>query len=354
MGIDKLLMRSILDMRKALHGCLFSTAKFIGIYRPFSEFDLQLEQVCDLLVSGVPTIGEIVSIEKYANSRKVCYVGNAVATPSGAVWSDGVLERRLSFRSPSVLDFVRSRNPVKRTLQSAILLHAQTPTTYGDWVAQCLMPLCGEKNNTNVVAVPSCLFRKSYFQRDIKKLGFKAFEIAESVLIKDAIILPQVRPVSSFDRDDVLLYRRAFGIEPPVPRRRSLVYLSRRGEKSEGVQRNYPSQEVSNLIRDLGGHVVEVRDCTFEDFLELASECETVVADHGSAMCNMLLWDTHNVIELFTMDWWNKYFACLAYASGVPNYAAVNIDGCEGDYCRQIENLVREPVPITTLDENID
>ena len=106
-----------------------------------------------------------------------------------------------------------------------------------------------------------------------------------------------------------------------------MIYLSREGESAALIERSYPHGIITSVMEELGVKIVFARDSSLEDYRQLALEAETVVADHGSALYNLLLWQTRNVIELYTNDWWNADFLFLAKALGVTNYALINTDG---------------------------
>ena len=122
------------------------------------------------------------------------------------------------------------------------------------------------------------------------------------------------------------------------------MYLSRQGEKSEFKnERAYPSETTAEIMAGLGAKVVLARETSHEQYAALAAEAETVVADHGAAISNLLFWDATTLIELYTEDWWTPYFIFLARAAGVENHALIRVDGLdrEGLRRRLVEHLPR-------------
>lgn len=88
-------------------------------------------------------------------------------------------------------------------------------------------------------------------------------------------------------------------------------------------------------MTDLGATIIRARDTSLDQYRALASEAETVVADHGAAMCNILFWNTKYIIECFTDDWWSNCFLMLASALGVQHHALVRVNNTTADNIRQ-------------------
>ena len=77
------------------------------------------------------------------------------------------------------------------------------------------------------------------------------------------------------------------------------------------------------VVEDLGGRVVRTEGLHQGDFVNLASDAETVVADHGAAMFNLLLWNTKNVVEIAAEDWWTSCFLALSKALGIESHTVL-------------------------------
>jgi capsular polysaccharide biosynthesis protein len=174
--------------------------------------------------------------------------------------------------------------------------------------------------------MPSQLMAKSYVRRDLGLLGIEVYPVERPVLIRKALVLPKMRHSHYFTRNEVVALRRALRVEPPLPRNGSILYLSREGERGEFIDREYPSAEISPLLEQSGVKIVRARETSLEQYRELASEAETVVADHGAAMCNLIFWNTKHVIELFNKSWWANCFLMLANAMEIQDYALVRVN----------------------------
>ncbi len=301
-------------------------AKATGRYRDVARSRQAKKVVDSLRIKTAPSGFTNITVEEYAVARGPKSVRNVIVTPNGLGIRNGCIDRSLSVHPPSFLEMAFAGRRCTAEVAQATLLQAQTPNTYGDWVAQCLMSLTRHHPIRYPLAVPRTLFAKSYVKRDLALLEIAHFEVKSNILVREAMVLPQSRPVSSFSCVDIEHYRNAFGISPPEPEPGSLIYLSRVGETAEAVGREYPNREIAEIVTALGGTVIEAQTASLEKYKECATKAETVIADHGSAMCNLLLWRTKSVIELYTTDWWNKYFVCLAYACGIPNYTLIGID----------------------------
>ena len=92
------------------------------------------------------------------------------------------------------------------------------------------------------------------------------------------------------------------------------------------THRSYPSDTIGVIMRELGATVVRTRETSLDRYRELAGEAETVVADHGGAMCNLLFWNTKYIVELYNDDWWTSCFLMLARGLGVRCYALVRVN----------------------------
>ncbi len=166
-------------------------------------------------------------------------------------------------------------------------------------------------------------------RHELRHLGIDHIAVARPLLIRNATVIHLPHPYLLWTQSDVVAYRRLFGIEPPAPRAGSLLYLSRDGVKSEQklADRQFPSAAIARIVEDLGGKVVVTEGMMREDFAVLAGEAESVIADHGAAMFNILQWNTRNIIELVTDNWWSKCFVFLGTSCGVANHALVRTDG---------------------------
>ena len=178
--------------------------------------------------------------------------------------------------------------------------------------------------------MPRYLMEKSYVRRDLRELGIEAYTVERPVLVRKAVVLPKKNCFYNVNADDVRAYRAAFRVDPVTPRPGSILYLSRLGVVNEmNQQRSYPSEMTAEIMSELGAKVVLAKDTSLEEYRCLAADAETFVAEHGSAMCNMMLWNPRSVIELVGDNWWNGNFLFIAKAMGVENYAVVRVEGLD-------------------------
>ena len=166
-------------------------------------------------------------------------------------------------------------------------------------------------------------------------LGIDAVAVEQPTLIHKATVLHKKMFFFNWTADEVTAYRQAFKIDPVQPRPGSILYISREGETNERSGRTYPSKLTAKIMREFGAKVVFARQTSYEDYCALAEEVETVVADHGAAMFNLLLWNTKNVVELFTDQYWWNCFPFLTDALKISNHALIKTDDIEPSELRR-------------------
>jgi capsular polysaccharide biosynthesis protein len=171
--------------------------------------------------------------------------------------------------------------------------------------------------------LPASLGRKSYVQRDLDRLGIPFVVADQPTYVARAHVLAKQIPSYYWGPAQVAAYRRTFGLTPSSPQPGSLLYLSREGVQSEAIGREYPSAQVAEIVRRLGGTVFDTRQASPQAFAELAPLAETVVADQGSALFGVLQWQTTRVLEITTDRWWHNANLFFARASGVEGYAVL-------------------------------
>jgi hypothetical protein len=224
----------------------------------------------------------------------------------------------------------RQRTP---SLNTAILLGMQHPNTYGDWFRQGLLLMCINKIDRPIL-LPSDIYNKSYVQRDAKRLGVSLRPIPTGgTFINNAKALYLGSGFNEWHSREAEAIRKAFQVAPPAPIPGSILYLSRLGETNPSCNRHYPSLIVEEFIQSLGGKVVRAKDTSFDDYLKLAPYVETVIADHGSAQCNLTWWRTRRVIELHTTHY-NDFFLSLGAALGINEYVILKANDLSADQLR--------------------
>jgi hypothetical protein len=260
---------------------------------------------------------------RYKISRpRVEAIEDIIYTPSGQAWSRGTLVQRFSARAPSVVEALsRIRRGGAEYLDDGCLIESEWPYTYGDWVGDHLRALTEVEELSCPIVLPGFLARKTYVKRDLGRLGLLLVSADKPIRIGRAHILRKTIPSYYWGPEQADAYRRRFGFAPVAPRPGSLLYLSREGVTSEAIDRKYPSAKIAQIVRGLGGTVFDTREASPDAFAQLAGEAETVIADQGSAVFGVLQWQTRNLIEISTEDWWHNASLFFASASRVRNYA---------------------------------
>jgi hypothetical protein len=251
--------------------------------------------------------------------------------PSGYAWVGGRLDVSLSAH-PVYSGRTMLRERLMRrglTLPRATLVHSQFPETYGDWVSEHIRCIALNPGFPEPLVLPAAVAARAYVRHELDQLGIAWVAADRPVLIREATVLHKPTPGTYWTAEDAEAYRRLYGIDPPPARPGSILYLSRRDVTSDqkAAQRDYRSDEIARIVEALGGRVVETGRLSRDDYAAFAEEAETVIADHGSAVFNILQWRTRNLIEIVTDNWWSRSLLFLGIACGVGNHAILRCDG---------------------------
>jgi Glycosyltransferase 61 len=262
------------------------------------------------------------------------HLENLLYTPTGMAWRQGTLDQRYSLRQPALKDLWSRPVPVK-TLPVGVIVQAETPYTYGDWVSEHLVCLSQALPLAAPLLLPANLCDRPYVLRDLERLEIDFVPVEQPVQLQQAIVLHKTRFSHYWTKAEAMACRQALRIQPVTPRPGSMIYLSRAGEVSAARQRSYPSELAAEILAELGAKIVIARDTSYEDYLALAPLAETVIADHGAAMNNLLLWNTQTIIELFSDAWWTSCFLFLGHALGVQNHVLLRGNDCSKQELQQ-------------------
>ncbi|WP_198133224.1 glycosyltransferase 61 family protein [Roseobacter sp. AzwK-3b] len=298
----------------------------------------------------VSFIGDVPSVAGLQNSQNalsyaqprpmVETLDKILYTPSGNAWHNGCLLRKASSRRPSIREILdRPKVNQAHIVEQAYIIESETPYTYGDWVGDHIRALVEAPLDIRHVVLPLDLAQKSYVQRDVGRLGFTLVPADKPLMILKAHVLRKQLPSYYWGKAQVNAYRDRFQVRLIEPQPGSLIYLSREGIKSEAVDRVYPSAQIAGIVRRLGGEVFDTRYASPEAFARIALRAETVIADQGSAIFGVLQWQTKNLIEITTENWWHNANLFFAHASGIENYAVLVSDRYQG---AALENRLME------------
>ncbi len=271
-------------------------------------------------------------------------------TPEGFAWHRGTLEERFSVREVRRLAPLLSRPRPGLRLPTGTIIQCESPNTYGDWVSEQIKCIAMAGEFPQPLVLPRFLGARPYVGGELTRLGI-AFVVADkAVHIEDACVLRKQTPRTFWYQDEVAAYRSLFGLEPEAPAPGSLLYLSRQGVRSEQVRaaRDYRSEVIAEAVRELGGTVAETAAMSFDDYAALSGVAETVIADHGAAMFNLMQWHSRNVVEIVTDTWWSPCFVFLSRACGARHTVLRSGIGSDADLKARIGEVVshlRRPNP---------
>ncbi len=252
---------------------------------------------------------------------------NVFYSPSGMAWVDGALHQAYSVRMPSLLEILRRPKAKAAVIDEAVIVECDYPYTYGDWVQTYLgTVLCAEPLGAPLL-LPAFLAKKDYVARDLKRANIDYIVADEWRCIRRAKILRKQTPLLYWTEREVDAYRAKLAPVRPEPEPGSITYLGRFDFVGEAATRQYPSEVVATIVTKLGGRVLRPEDLSSDKAATHARYTETVIADHGSAVANILHWRPKNVIELFLNDWWPNNNLFLAHHCGAQNIGAVRVDG---------------------------
>lgn len=272
-----------------------------------------------------------VCVQSYDQDRpaKATYE-KVVYSPHGYALHNGRIDYSLSARKKDYnRDFPKLLLRQSDThLGSATLIESHFPNTYGDWVFEQMRSLTKHLPLQAPLLLPRDIAARGYVKRELDQMGINFLVAATNVKIDRAHVLHKPQHLNFWDNGDVSAYRNALKIEDVPTRSGSVVYLSREGVTGAHayVTRTYKSAEVSEIVSELGGRTVLTEGMGMDDFRELASEAETVIADHGAAIFNILQWRPKRVIEIVTNNWWDSSPLFVSRAMGVQLHGLVVCD----------------------------
>lgn len=276
---------------------------------------------------------------QYSSRPEHSWPNYIVYNRHGIAWNAlGILESCSCSRpsSKSVAEFFMSRP--KDTFENAIIIESSSPNTYGDWISEHITAIarCPDLSYGPIL-LPRFLYDRKYVREDISILGLNVLPVDDLVMIRKPMVLHKKTINLHWAPEDVLAVRRLYGIDTVTPKKNSAIYLSRQDvlECRGPRNRSYPHEIISKSVESMGGQVIATGGMTFGDFSPLGHSADTVVADHGAAMFNLVQWNTRHVIELVSDSWWHDCFLFLSDACGVKKHTLLRVDGVEERVLRE-------------------
>ena len=252
-------------------------------------------------------------------------VENLVVTPAGAGWKDNVLYEKYSSSKPGLRALWPRPSP-KSTVPEAFFVQSEHLDTFGDWMAEYLAPLARIGDIAAPVLLPSSLAARPYVIRDAARLGVYFRAVKKPVLIENAKVVRQPKVIRYWTSPDAVALKDFLTTSRAEPDSGSVVYLSRRGERSQIAERTHPHMVLEKVVRERGGLVILTAEASLDDYLHASHSAETVIFDHGSAAYNMVYWRPKRAIEIVSDAWWMSSFLFFANAIGVKDYKIIRSD----------------------------
>ena len=336
-------------LRNVFGVCWRTSFAMLGRYRP-----MRADEMAYSVHDAVPFKGDIPQRSGGVHSQQrlsfreqrpaLEAVENLIVTPLGGGWKDGTLYERYSSCRPGLRMLAGPPKPITE-VDSGYFIQSEHTDTFGDWMSEYLSPLSHLESIDGPVYLPRAMADKPYVKRDAERLNINFVGVEGALLIRNAQVVRQRRCIRYWRHDDVTALRKLIAANPEAPAPGSLVYLSRHGEASEVANRTHPNLLIEALVRRRGGVVLRTSQASYEDYLNAASEAETVLFDHGSAGYNMVYWRSRRVIELVSDAWWMNSFLFFADALGIRDYSLICSDrGSPDDVASRIERALDAPI----------
>ncbi|MEO8315185.1 MAG: hypothetical protein ABI645_10355 [Pseudomonadota bacterium] len=316
-------------LKDALLACFARSGRFLPLGR--AELETVQTYAVNYLAAGTGDTALRKQEQRHLSFRepRPCTetVKDLVYTPHGMAWVAGRLVERYSVRNPSLKEVLSRPSPENcATLDRAVIVEADVPYTYGDWLLGYLGTALGKRNAGAPVLLPLFLATKSYVLRDLQLAGISHVVADRPYRVKEALVLRKRWPYHYWSRQQVELFQKIYAPLRRTPAKGSILYIGRFGHSSEVIARNFPSEEMATLVKRLGGMVVRADTLSPQHAETLADNVETVIADAGSGLLNIMYWKPRNIIELVVDNWWVNVDLFVADACGVKNFALINID----------------------------
>ena len=246
-------------------------------------------------------------------------------TREGMAWVDGSLERRYSFEHVVARHVLRKPWRAARSVARGSVLQSETPYTYGDWMSEHVATLAQAQIDGQIVEpllLPARWFAKPYVQRDLATMGVRAEAVDRTVRIGHATVLNKRRHSHFWCKPEVDAVMSAMRTVQRPCRPGSALYVSRAGQRSEGLQRSVDNEVTEAAMEASGVKVVRTTGLGPDDYRALADDAETLFFDHGSAGDNLMHWQTRRVVEFFrpASNYWDPSFLFLADCLGIHDY----------------------------------
>ncbi|MEL6519174.1 MAG: hypothetical protein AAFQ39_15770 [Pseudomonadota bacterium] len=269
-------------------------------------------------------------------------VDNLLYAPGGIAWHQGAACEEYStgviVRAEHMLPFPKKAQA--KRIPEGTIIQCQHGRTWGDFVSEQVkgLVLCRQRGVPfpEPVVLPGRYAQKSYVRPQLDRLGIRYIFADTPILIERATVILKQSYSVIWTPEGIEAWRTAYGIDPVQPEPNSITYLSRLGVESElHTDRSYGSEATGRIVEDLGGRVVETAKCDFDDFGALAPGADIIIADHGSALFNMLQWRTRAVIEIVSDDWWDPNFTFFGVSMGIEDHVTIRGDGLSEDALRE-------------------
>jgi len=238
-------------------------------------------------------------ISKSFNSVSIYNINEALVSSEGYIFSrkDFIKDSFIHIPKGKLnLEIIRnlflSRKIKPKTTEKILVIHSDWSYNYFHWLCDALIKLMllDKKLIEQYTLLLPQTHNKSFVKNSLNYFGFKSiqwFENDELQKLQNFTWVPSLNGTGNF-RPKVLKELRAFFIKEKFYQENSgnkKIYLTRSGEEKRLVQNE---DEVTELLRREGFHIVNPGKLDFESQIELFYQADVVLGLHGAAFTNML------------------------------------------------------------------
>lgn len=213
--------------------------------------------------------------------------------------------------------FLRRRKKLKGKY---LLIHSHWSTGYYHWLIESIPRLIRVQGMlaTHTVILPSDYCGQFQHSSLEKFSGIKIEWIPPRAnLLIEELVVPHI-PDGSVDNSRVTQIRKAYSVSASAGEMRRKIYISRRKAKDRRVANE---DDLLAVLQQKDIELLCMEDFSFDEQVNLFSQCEAVISIHGAALSNIVFMPQGGrVFELHQtpseVGWYNQCYRQIASSSG--------------------------------------